>query len=270
MAASSSPFYRGGDWGVSYPSLHSWQVAGKLCCPEVQLCLFDSRVWPISLSSQASKGPPRGGPLGASPSHRPPTPCQEDSVLYCCAHHSPGPFLNFWRAPQPWSFSQFLLLSHHAVCLVFGSLTPHYHSNKHSRWKVWKTETSHCDVIDLFPYPPVPPQTCGFWRGELGPSPEQERGGSLPPTTTLQILDWFVNAAPSDIYQSRRLGRQARCLPPLVLPAFRDELLSAPHFLDKDTEAQEHSLSKILHHLVSVLVAVSSLASPGEAFPGLK
>ena len=43
-----------------------------------------------------------------------------------------------------------------------------------------------------------------------------------------------------------------------------------PHFKDKDTEAQEHSLSKILHHLVSVLVAVSSLASPGEAFPGLK
>lgn len=135
------------------------------------------------------------------------------------------------RAPQPWSFSQFLLLSHHAVCLVFGSLTPHYHSNKHSRWKVWKTETSHCDVIDLFPYPPVPPKTCGFWRGELGPSPEQERGGSLPPTTTLQILDWFVIAAPSDIYQSRRLGRQARCLPPLVLPAFRDELLSAAPLL---------------------------------------
>lgn len=172
--------------------------------------------------------------LGSGPSlflHRPPRDLPEEAPL---GHHlataPPHPMsrrfcLLLLRAPQPWSFSQFLLLSHHAVCLVFGSLTPHYHSNKHSRWKVWKTETSHCDVIDLFPHPPVPPQTCGFWRGELGPSPEQGRGGSLPPTTALQILDWFVNAAPGDIHQSRRLGRQARCLPPLVLPAFRDELL---------------------------------------------
>lgn len=69
-----------------------WQAS---CCPEVQLCLFDPRVWPISPSSQASKGPPRGGLLGASSNHHPPTPCQEDSAFYCSAQRSPGPFLNF-------------------------------------------------------------------------------------------------------------------------------------------------------------------------------
>ena len=74
------------------------------------------------------------------------------------------------------------------------------------------TETSHCDVIDLFPHPPVSPQTCGFWRGEWGPSSEQERGGSLPPAEALQILDWFVTPAPSDIHQSHHLGAPGQVL----------------------------------------------------------
>ena len=52
----------------------------------------DPRVWPISPSSQASEGPPRGGLLGALSNHRPPIPCQEDSVFYCSAHRT---FLNF-------------------------------------------------------------------------------------------------------------------------------------------------------------------------------
>lgn len=130
------------------------------------------------------------------------------------------------------------------------------------------TETSHCDVIDLFPHPPVSPQTCGFWRGEWGPSPEQEWGGSPPPTEALQILDWFVNPAPGDIHQSHHLGAPGQAL---ISPCPQPSEMCCrqhPHFSDEDTEAQEHSLPKILHHLVSALVAVRSLASPGEAFPG--
>lgn len=65
----------------------------------------------------------------------------------------------------------------------------------------------------------------------MGAHPEQGREGSLLPAAALQILDWFVNAAPGDTHQSRRLGRQARRSPHLVLPALRDELLSAPPLL---------------------------------------
>ena len=132
------------------------------------------------------------------------------------------------------------------------------------------TETSHCDVIDLFPHPPVPPKTCVFWRGEWGPSPEQGREGSLPPGPQ-PCKSWIGLLTQHPVTSIRAVVWGARPGARLPLSSQPSETSCCRHpcFSDEDTEAQEHSLSKILHHLVSALVAVSSLASPGEAFPGL-
>lgn len=131
------------------------------------------------------------------------------------------------------------------------------------------TETSHCDVIDLFPHPPVPPQTCGFWRGEWGPT--RSRGGKGPCCPPQPCKSWIGLLTQHPVTPIRAVvwGARPGAHPTLSSQPSEMSCCRHPRFSDEDTEAQEHSLSKILHHLVSALVAVSSLASPGEAFPGL-
>lgn len=111
------------------------------------------------------------------------------------------------------------------------------------------TETSRCGVIDLFPHPPGPLQTCrptvtltAAWGGG-GVHPGAGAGSLCNPPRLCKSWVAF-NSAPSDIHRSCRLracavGRcRAESLPPLIPPTLRDALPSPSHFSDEKAEAQ--------------------------------
>lgn len=129
------------------------------------------------------------------------------------------------------------------------------------------TETSHCDVIDLFPHPPVPPDL-RLLEGRVGPT--RSRGGKGPCCPPQPCKSWIGLLTQHPVTPIRAVvwGARPGAHPTLSSQPSEMSCCRHPRFSDEDTEAQEHSLSKILHHLVSALVAVSSLASLERHFQG--